>query len=403
MKIAGLRGRGIALLALVAGLSVSAAERRFEAVALVDSLDFGTFYDIEKDEGNLQTLEHVLLTHATDVWWRDKGGGRLRYPSKEEAWPISEYPFDKHFLPNEDVWGHLRLDTPGANAFPLVRRECARRGIGFGVHTTLEENHNLISLSSGWTLDHPQYWSRTCGGKPWLGCCALGYPEVIEHKLRMADERLELGPEVVFLDFYRSGSYHVGREYVKPVVDAWRRKYGCEPPHDAKDPRWLELVSANMSSYLRRFAARCHARGCRFAIGLPAMDDKGSRAIYEEFGVDWQALAADGTLDAVVVMSVKYDAKDVWNSMERIYRAIMASRGKADVYFPLASYNWYDRGYPGIAKNAKVSEAVAAERLLALARDVGARGVVMECVDHGNYSPEVCAVIGKALKGAGEK
>ena len=50
----------------------------FQVVALVDSLDFAKDYDIETATGTVQVLEHVLLTHANDIWWRDKGGGRMR-------------------------------------------------------------------------------------------------------------------------------------------------------------------------------------------------------------------------------------------------------------------------------------------------------------------------------------
>jgi hypothetical protein len=93
----------------------------FDIVALVDSLDFAKFMDIETATGTVQVLEHVLLTHANDIWWRDKGGGKMRYPSRCEAWPISEAPFDKRRLPSEDIYGHLRLDAPWAHVFPLVR------------------------------------------------------------------------------------------------------------------------------------------------------------------------------------------------------------------------------------------------------------------------------------------
>ena len=54
----------------------------FDVVALVDSLDFAKNYDLETATGTVQVLEHVLLTHSSDIWWRDKGGGRMRYPSK---------------------------------------------------------------------------------------------------------------------------------------------------------------------------------------------------------------------------------------------------------------------------------------------------------------------------------
>ena len=68
---------------LVAAATLHAGEppaprRDFEVVALVDSLDFAKDFDIETPTGTVQVLEHVMLTHPTDIWWRDKGGGRMR-------------------------------------------------------------------------------------------------------------------------------------------------------------------------------------------------------------------------------------------------------------------------------------------------------------------------------------
>ena len=371
----------------------------FEAVALVDSLDFARGFDIETDEGNVGVLEHVLLTHATDVWWRDKGGGQMRFPSEVESWPLSEYPFDRHIIPNEDVYGHLRLSDPRANPFPLVRRECERRGVRFGIHTTWEETHDLISLTSNWTLNHPQFWGRLRGAKPWMGCCALSHPEVVEHKLALVDERLRFKPGVIFLDFNRGGSYNVAREYVKPAIDEWRARYGCEPPADPQDPRWLELVSAKTMGYVRRFAAKCHEAGCRFVIGIKGFtggDGKDS-PLYRKFAVDWEALAAEGAIDALVVMSVEYDRKDPWGSTARLYREIVSRRGKADIYFHASDYNWRGEGIGGYAEFGKVDRPEATRRLIELARSAGARGVVMECVDHGNYTPAMCEAIAQAL------
>ena len=68
------------------------------------------------------------------------------------------------------------------------------------------------------------------------------------------------------------------------------------------------------------------------------------------------------------------------------------------MYFPLASYNFEKCSYGEYAKLAKVSEMEAVKRLMRMARDVGARGVVLECVDYGNYSPAVCAAIAESLK-----
>ena len=102
--------------------------------------------------------------------------------------------------------------------------------------------------------------------------------------------------------------------------------------------------------------------------------------------------------DAIFVMSVAYDPKDPFGSTERIYRNVMANRGKAKVYFPMASYNFEKCSYREYAKLAKISEPEAVKRLMRMARDAGARGVVLECVDYGNYRPDVCAAIAESIK-----
>ena len=174
--------------AALCGLVASAAP--FDVVALVDSLDFAHVYDIETATGTVQTLEHVLLTHPTTVLWRDKGGSLMRYPSAEEASPVGESPLDKRKLPRLSVYGNLRLERPEPDAFGIVRGECARRGLVYGIHTTWEENHWLAYTESNWNVAHPQYMCRTRGGGPRLATASLAWPEVRAHKLRLVDERL---------------------------------------------------------------------------------------------------------------------------------------------------------------------------------------------------------------------
>ena len=375
----------------------------FDVVALVDHYDFARYFDIETRKGVLQTLDHVVNTHPTDVWWRDKGGGRARYPSKVEAWPLQEYPFDRHIVPNEIDYGHLRLDRPETDSLSAVLSACQRKGIRFGIHTTFEECHESIPSASCWTMDHPQYWTRMKGRRPWGGSTSLAFPEVATHRLAMLDERLAFRPEAVFLDLHRNGTYHVppvAREYVKPVVEKWILRHGCEPPADYFDPRWTALVSEHMMDYLRRYGEKCHAAGARFVLGFQMLDTSTvDGGLWRRFAIDWPELASEGVVDGIVVLAVKYDKNDIWGSLDRVYREVMARRGKADVYFNLAVYDWQsDLGFKGIAKHAKISDVESARRLLALARDVGARGVVLECVDFNKYSPEVCAEILKSWR-----
>ena len=370
-----------------------------DVVALVDSLDFAKNYDIETPTGTVQVLEHVLLTHPTDIWWRDKGGGRMRYPSECETWPLSEAPFDPKRLPSEDIYGWLRLESPRADFWPLIREECAWRGLRFGIHTTLEENHWYSPLASNWTLAHPEFWSRTRHGEPWMGCCSIFHPEVVAHKLKMLDERLVLKPEAIMLDFWRNGSWSFAREYSAPALAEWERRHPGEPAPVHTDPRWQSMVGERFADYLRAFSAKCRAAGVRFVVGLPGIDDNDDAALRARIGdFGWRALAREGVFDAVFVLSVAMDPADPFGSTGRIYRSVRESvGGGADIYYPLAAYNMEKCGIGEYARRAKITEGAAAARLLALARDCGGRGVVMECVDFGNYKPEVRKAIEQSL------
>ena len=371
----------------------------FDVVALVDSLDFAKNYDIETATGTVQVLERVLLTHANDIWWRDKGGGRMRYPSKCERWQMSEAPFDKKRLPSEDIYGYLRLESPRGNEFPVVRRECFKRGLGFGIHTTIEENHWYAPFASNWTLAHPEYWCCTREGEPWMGSCSIMHPEVIAHKLEMLDERLALKPQKIMLDFWRNGAWSFAREYSAPALAEWKSLYGDEPVPKANDSRWQEMIGKHLDDYLRKCSAKCRAAGVKFVGGVFGVDDTVNTSNLSRYsGLGWRHLAKEGVFDAIYIMSVMYDRKDPFGSTERIYQSVMANRGKAEVYFPVASYNFEKCGISEYAKLTKVPEAEVARRLVRMARDVGAYGAVLECVDYGNYKPDVCAAITAAAK-----
>lgn len=385
----------IAVFAAACAAAGAAQDETFEVLALVDSLDFAAVYDIETATGTVQTLEHVLLTHPTSVLWRDKGGSLMRYPSAEEASPYDESPLDKRRLPRQSVYGYLRLNKCPFDVWDLVFGECEKRGLDWGIHTTLEESHWVSATESNWNLRHPQFTTRTKRGSPRLASCSLAFPEVMEHKLRLVDERLALKPKTVFLDLFRSGGWSPGLEYVKPVCDAWRARYGCEPPDNGGDPRWLALVSTWQMKYVRAFAAKCHAAGVRFLLGFAKLDLKDER-VWLHTALDWKALAAEGTLDGVVVMGVAADPKRPFESTREILAYAKAHCGRAKLYFHASAYEYNGAGIPNYARWTKLGQGAVAARLLALAKETGCAGAILECVDYRNYSPEVCDALEKA-------
>ncbi len=372
----------------VGTLSSAAA---FEKIALIDSLDAARTWDVETPEGTLKVLDDAMRPHSTRVLWRDRGACLMRYPCAEEPYPECEFPIDKRRVPPKlGAFWALRLDNCGFDVFKLVFGECERRGLQQGIHTTWEENHWCNSFMGTWNMRHPQFGCRTKDGISWSGHASLVYPEVREHKLRMVDERLALKPQTIFLDMYRDGGWTPRLEYVPPVCARWRERYGCEPPNDPKDDRWLGLVSEYVTAYVKEFSRRCRAAGVEFVIGLSYLA-KGGRGVWEHYALDWRKLAAEGVFDGIWVMSFPIDPKRPFESTEEFYAYMMTQKGKAaKVYFPLDEYNYRKEGLPTYAKYAGCSKAEAAKRLLEIARKVGGAGVVYECVDPHLYGREVC-------------
>ncbi|MBR4651795.1 MAG: hypothetical protein IKO72_00385 [Kiritimatiellae bacterium] len=364
----------------------------FEKIALIDSFDFITCVDAETKAGTEKIVDHVLLTGADTLLWRNQSGSIVRYPSAEEARPFKEPPIDKRRVPLETIHGWARLDVGETNLIAHAFGYISSLGRRPGIHLTFEENHFAAFTFGGWNLDHPQYWCRTYSGTPSCGRSSFAFDEVMAHKMRLLDELLAMNPDTIYMDFFRSGSWTPALEYVEPVLKAWRERYGSEPvPHDAKDERWLKLVSGYMDRYLRAVKAKLAAKNVRFLVSLVKMD-LADRFMWERYAVDWKRLAAEGVFDGLVVESVPPDAKDPYGSTRKVYEYVMRNRGKCDVWFHCNTYD-YMPGIPTYCRLTGDKPAEAARRLMELARDVGGQGVILECVDWGNYPPEINKVL----------
>ena len=373
----------------------------FEKIALVDSLDFARIYDIETEKGSAELVDFLTCVHPTELWWRDKGGARMRYPSREESCPLEDCPFEKRRPPREDTWGYLRLNRSDVDLLALARRQCLAKGWDFGIHTTFEENHWCLELASAWNLAHPQYGCAAYGGVQWMGPCSLAFPEVMEHKLRLVDERLAYRPKAIFLDLWRCAGWSPALEYVEPVIAKWKARHPGEPvPADS----WDEIAAEPVVRYFRAFSAKCRAAGVRFYVGWKPVrlaNDPKPTEYCVDWGriLDWKGLAAEGVFDGVAPLSVVWSDKDPFGETLRLYRYVREVCGaKADAYFPVSAYDFYRYGIPSYAKATKLSKADVVRRLMGLAWEAGGRGVTFECVDYGNYSDAECRAIAEMLE-----
>lgn len=379
----------------------SAEPKRFEVAAWVDHFDFATVFDSEKAHGLVQILDHVQETGATTILWRNCGGSTMRYQSRIEAHHHSSQLDKRRIADNRPVGGWVRYGETQPDIVAEVVRLCKQRGLRPGIHWPFEETH-----WAGWTigqfnLEHPQYWGQTATGQPWWGRVSLAYEPVVRHKLALVDELVERGVEVLFLDFWRTGAWGPGYEYVEPVVAAYREKYGEAPPNDPKDLRWCRHVSEYVTRFLRQLRDHLKASGRRveLAVGIPEIAPLDDEPLIR-CGADWRRWVEEGLVDTLVVNYVKWDKKAPLESTQAAYRQVLrAVAGRCRVWCPVQQYNYSTYGLPAYEKATGKKPEELAEALTRLAHQEGACGISLECVDYNNYSPAVRETLRRLTSG----
>lgn len=370
----------------------------FEKIALIDTFDFARICDIEKKSGCDFMLEHIERTGANVMAWRNQTGGRPRYRSGQEMHPLAEMPFSKLRIPeSRPGFSWLNLDRGEEDLLTYPFRITAAHGELPAVHLTTEENHYFSFTFSTWVLEHPEYWCVMGNGVPWPGHAAFSFDEEIVHRVKLLDEILDRGAKLVYLGTERQGGYGPRFEYTKPSIARWREAYGCEPPTDWKDPRWVKHCGHYMERFVKAMARRCRQRGVRFILGTRNIG-LGYDETVDQYGLDWPRLCAEGEVDGVVFPRIDFrkgqEGVDPWEATDRVYAKVAAQCGKADVYFSVNAYpGTIKNGFGSYAEQTGLSKGECAKRLLELAKKRGAKGVVLVVVDYNNYPDDVCKAI----------
>jgi ferredoxin len=156
----------------------------------------------------------------------------------------------------------------------------------------------------------------------------------------------------------------------------------------------LLLVAENELAFFRDVRRRLDATGrnVRFLFGIYGVS-KEEDLVWKQRGIDWRRLVREKIIDGLVITAVKPDKKRPIESTKEIYEFVAKDCGSCPFYCPVSAYTFQKSGIANYAEWLGVSKAEATRRLLALARDVGAAGILMECVDYRNYSPEMCEAL----------
>ena len=366
-------------------------------IALIDQLDYAKFCDVERASGGEFILDHVSRTGANVFAWRQQTGGIPRYRSAEDTYPLATMPYSVLRIP-ESRLGYAWLNLYRGET-DLLRSQfelTASRGCLPAVHLTEDESHYFSYTFSNWNLEHPEFWCVQPNGIPWPGHASFSYDEVIAHRLRLLDEILDRGAQLVFFGGDRTAGYGPRFEYTRPSLAKWEAEHGRKAPEDWKDPAWVKHAGSYYERFIRALAARCHGRGVKIVMGIRTMSLDLDEST-ELYGLDWAKLCREKVVDGLAVPHVDFrrvKGLDPWEATDRIYAHIASRTAGVDLYLPVSQY-------PGTAKNGFGSYAEAtgltkgecAQKLLELARKNGAKGIFMECVDYNNYPDDVCQAI----------
>ena len=381
----------------------------FEVAAWVDHFDFATFIDAETEAGMAKILDHVAETGANYQFFRS-GGNSIRHPSAFR--PSFRVQIDKRkgVMGPRMIFGWGDLNRAKPDLLEAAFRLGRERGMKPYIHWPFEECHapGFFRAFMAWNMEHPEYWSRTRSGQPWLGRVSLAHPEVIEYKLAVLDELLEHGAEGIFIDTFRSGMWAAWAEYVPVIVESYREKYGEAPPESDRDPRWCQHVADYVTELFRRMREHLDAyekrtgKHVELLVGVAGIAPVGEYAktspmLYR--AADWRAWVDMGVIDTLVMHSIDWDTRRPLESFRERGREIMDYvDGRCKVQWPLSRYSFRKKGFPHVAKLLKIRWEEAAERMMMIAWEEGAAGISMECVDYNNYDAPTRAAIAKLAR-----
>lgn len=386
----------LSLLAVAIWAAPPLPETPFEVTAWVDHFDYGTFIDTETEAGMAAILDHVAETGSTIQCFRSAGNS-IRHPSAFRSSYRVHIDKRKGVMGPRMIlgWGDFNRAEPDLleAAFRLGRE----RGMKPYIHWPFEECHapGFFRCFMEWNMEHPEFWSRTRTGQPWLGRVSLCYPEVIDYKLALLDELLAHGAEGIFIDTFRSGMWGPWAEYVPTIVDSYRETYGADASLDEKDPRWCQHVADYVTELFRRMREHLDAyeqrtgKHVELLVGVAGIAPVGDYATTSPLlyrAADWRAWVDMGLIDTLVMHSIDWDPKRPLETYREYGREIMDYvDGRCKVQWPLSAYSFRKKGIPDMAKATKLSRAEAARQMMTVAWEEGAAGIALECVDYNNY------------------
>ncbi len=174
------------------------------------------------------------------------------------------------------------------------------RSNGQQIHVSFRMNANYAPPNAK-TMNGRQYWDNySCRiltqSKKYSYRLSYAYPEVRAYRLAVIKEGLTYGPDGLNLDFLRHPPF-VG--FDKPLVDAFKAKYGEDPFANPTDPRWLAMQAEVMTGFVRSVRQVLDEESKRQGREMTltaAFDYSG----YEGQALDVQRWVREGLVDQII-------------------------------------------------------------------------------------------------------
>lgn len=207
----------------------------------------------------------------------------------------------------EDFWregdrrayeGIQKLINEGNDPLRVVIDRC--RSNGQRVHVSFRMNANYAPPNAK-TMNGRLYWENydcriLSQYKKYSYRLSYAYPEVRAYRLAVIKEGLSYGPDGLNLDFLRHPPF-VG--FDKPLVDAFKVKYGEDPFKVPSDPRWLAMQAEVMTGFVRSVSQvlneESKRQGRKMTLTV-AFDYNG----YEGQALDVQRWVKEGLVDQII-------------------------------------------------------------------------------------------------------
>ncbi|UCD27325.1 MAG: hypothetical protein JSV03_09335 [Planctomycetota bacterium] len=354
---------------------------------------------------------------------RFMAGGSARYNSGILRGERARY-IDKLVGPDiRDPWASYRFGDIETDVLSEWVKWCHFYGKKAFAVWCFEDAHGYTSFLSFFNVEHPQFMGKRKDGTFALAYASLAYPEVIEHKLAIAQEVLDRGVDGFVFDFQRvwgwfserSLTYHhrgMGgwdREYVPHVVEAYKHEYGVDPRTEPdNNRRWIEFCARYHTNFFREFRKCIDAfeqtsgRTIEIVMAIPAVSEDPFTSV-KAYGCDWETWVDEGLMTAMSpiipaedINGGKQTLDDLVDIMEYVHAKC---KGKCEVVWPLAQYK---RTLTALAKNSgyslpdDINDVI--DRILKEAYDHGAAGIQLTTVDYNMVDPKISMTVDAVVR-----